>query len=74
MLAAIQPRREGKVGELRSSRKWPAGRGAFLLSLSAHCLAQCVKRELKIPSREIRIANRACGDGASKNVLSCAQF
>ena len=40
MLAAIRPRREGKVGELRSLRKWPAGRGAYLLSLSAHCLAQ----------------------------------
>ena len=34
----IRPRREWKVGELRSLRKWPAG--AFLLSLSAHCLAQ----------------------------------
>ena len=40
MLAAIRPRREGKVGELRSLRNWPAGHGAYMLSLSAHCLAQ----------------------------------
>ena len=40
VLAAVQPRREGKVGELRSLRTWPAGRGAYLLSLSVHCLAQ----------------------------------
>ena len=40
MLAAVPPRRAGKVGELRSLRTWPAGRGAYLLSLSAHCLVQ----------------------------------
>jgi len=37
MLAAIRPRREGKVGELRSLRKWPAGRGAYMLSLYLVC-------------------------------------
>ena len=35
------------MGELRSFRKWPAGRGACLLSLSAHCsfIAFCTTSE-----------------------------